>query len=364
MLDTLQKLFENNVISEDVRESIEKAWEHRVNENRQQVTQQLREEYAQKYEHDKTVMVEAIDRMISDQLVEEITEFAEDRKHLSEMKIKYAKKMKKDSALMKEFVSRQLAHEVKELHEDQIQMAQKFGKLEQFVIEALAQEITEFFEDKKDLSETKVRLIREGRGQLQKIKRDFIRKAAGLVENVVNQNLRQELTSLKEDIEDARRADFGRKLFEAFASEYQASYLNEKSETAKLLKVLELKDAAIQEAAQAVVKAEKILENKQSEIIALKEANQRQQIIGELLAPLGAEQREIMGELMERVKTSRLQESFEKYLPAVLAGQSTQKKKTLVEAKEITGNKIPNTKRSSEVESNIVDIRRLAGLKV
>ena len=366
MLDALTKLYESNVISEDVKESIEKAWETRVNENRQQVTQQLREEYAQKYEHDKNVMVEAVDRMISEQLIDEITEFAEDRKHLAEMKIKYAKKMKKDSNVMKEFVTRQLAHEVKELHEDQVQMAQKFGKLERFVIEALAQEITEFFEDKKDLSETKVRLVREGRNQLRKIKRDFIQKAAGLVENVVNQSLRGELTALKEDIEDARRSDFGRKLFEAFAAEYQSSYLNEKSETAKLLKIIDLKDAAIQEAAQAVIKAEKILESKQAEVAALKEAKIRQQILGELLTPLGAEQREIMGELMERVKTSKLQESFEKYLPAVLAGNSTHiaRKQTLVEAKEITGNKIPNTKRSSEVESNIVDIRRLAGLKV
>ena len=115
---------------------------------------------------------------------------------------------------------------------------------------------------------------------------------------------------------------------------------------------------------EIIEKAEKVLESKQTEVLALKEANVLQRVLGELLAPLGSEQREIMSELMERVKTSKLQESFEKYLPAVLAGQSTQKKKTLVEAKEITGNKIPNTKRSSEVESNIVDIRRLAGLKV
>lgn len=364
MLDTLQKLFETNVISEDVKESIERAWESRVNEHKTQLTQQLREEYAQKYEHDKTVMVEAVDRMIADQLVEEIAEFVEDRKQLSEMKVKYAKKIRQDSAMLKEFVTRQLAGEVKELHEDQIQMANKFNKLEQFVIEALAQEITEFFEDKQDIAKTKVRLVREGKTQLAHLKQNFVKKAAKIVEHSVDQQLRHELTALKEDIEDARKQDFGRKLFEAFAAEYQSSYLNEKSESARLLKMIEVKDAAIQKAAQAVVQAEKVLEHKQREIVALKESKERQKIISDLLAPLGSEQREIMGELMERVKTSRLQESFEKYLPAVLAGQPTQKKRTLVEAKEITGNKIPNTNRSSEVESNIVDIRRLAGLNV
>jgi hypothetical protein len=175
---------------------------------------------------------------------------------------------------------------------------------------------------------------------------------------------------LKEDIEAARRADFGRKLFEAFATEYSTSYLNEKSETAKLLKVIDLKDLAMKEAAEAVVKAEQILESKQAEIRALKESQERKSIMSQLLSPLNGEQKSIMSELLEGVKTTRLNESFEKYLPSVIngnAGNAPQKKQALVEAKEITGNKISNTNRSSESDlsaSNIVDIRRLAGLKI
>jgi len=67
---------------------------------------------------------------------------------------------------------------------------------------------------------------------------------------------------------------------------------------------------------------------------------------------------------MESVKTTKLNESFEKYLPSVISGgKAPQKKQALVEAKEVTGNKISNTTRSSETDSNIVDIRKLAGLK-
>ena len=364
MLDALKQLFENNVISEEIKESIESAWEARINENKEQLTQQLREEFAQKYEHDKATMVEAVDRMITDRLSEELVEFADDRKQLAEMKAKYAVKMKAESKLMKEFVSRQLASEVRELHEDQVEMAGKFGKLEEFVVEALAQEIAEFYKDKQDLAETKVRLVREGREQLAKIKHQFVERAAKMVDNVVTESLRSELTSLKEDIESARRADFGRKLFEAFASEYQASYLNEKSETAKLLKVIDMKEIAVQEAAEAAEQAKALVESKEAEIAKLKESQERKEIMNELLAPLNSEQREIMGELMESVKTIKLQESFEKYLPAVIAGKAPQKKQALVEAKEITGNKqVSNSKRSSEEDNNIVDIRRLAGLK-
>jgi hypothetical protein len=362
MLDALKQLFENNVISEEIKESIQAAWDSKINEAREQVASELREEFAQKYEHDKATMVEAVDRMISEQLAAEIVEFADDRKQLDEMKVKYAKAMKQNAYVMEKFVTRQLASEVKELHEDQVVMATKFGKLEQFVVEALAQEITEFFKDKQDLAETKVRLIREGRKEIKKVKEAFVQRAAKMVESVVSQGLRSEIHTLKEDIEAARKADFGRKLFEAFASEYQASYLNEKSETAKLLKVIDLKDLAMQEAAQAVVKAEQLLESKQAEIRALKESQERKQIMSELIAPLNSEQREIMNELMESVKTERLNESFEKYLPAVIAGKAPQKKQALVEAKEITGNKISNTNNSSK-SADILDIRKLAGLK-
>ena len=363
MLDALKQLFENNVISEEIKESIEAAFESRITEAREEVATQLREEFAQKYEHDKNAMVEAVDRMISEQLSAEIVEFADDRKQLAEMKVKLAQQKKQTASIMKEFVTRQLASEVRELHEDQVAMASKFGKLEEFVVEALAQEITEFFKDKQDLAETKVRLIREGKEELKKVKQQFVTRAATMVESVVTQNLNSEIKALKEDIEAARRADFGRKLFEAFASEYSASYLNEKSETAKLLKVIDLKDLAMQEAAQAVAKAEQILESKNQQIQALKEAQERKAIMSELLAPLNSEQREIMSELMESVKTTKLNESFEKYLPAVTAGKTQQKKQALVEAKEITGNKVSNSNRSSEVDNNIVDIRRLAGLK-
>ena len=363
MLDALKGLFENNVISAEIKESIELAFESRVNEAREEAAQQLREEFAQKYEHDKEAMIEAVDRMVTDQLSTEIVEFAEDRKTLAEMKIKLVQERKKTAAVMKEFVTRQLASEVSELHEDQMAMANKFGALEKFVVEALAQEITEFYKDKQDLAETKVRLVREGREELKNVKQQFVTRAAKMVESVVTQNLNTELTSLKEDIEAARRNDFGRKLFEAFASEYTTSYLNEKSETAKLLKVIDMKELAIAEAAQAANDAQALVESKNAEVAALKEAQQRKEIMSELLSPLNSEQRDIMKELMESVKTTKLNESFDKYLPSVLNGKAPQKKQALVEAKEVTGNKISNTKHSSESDSNIVDIRKLAGLK-
>ena len=74
MLDALKTLFENDVVSEDVRRELEEAWDAKIKENRLAATAELREEFAQKYEHDKTTMVEAIDSLITERLSEELTE--------------------------------------------------------------------------------------------------------------------------------------------------------------------------------------------------------------------------------------------------------------------------------------------------
>jgi len=47
MLDALKTLFENDVVSEEVRVSIEEAWEAKIAENRRAATAELREEFAQ-----------------------------------------------------------------------------------------------------------------------------------------------------------------------------------------------------------------------------------------------------------------------------------------------------------------------------
>jgi hypothetical protein len=223
-------------------------------------------------------------------------------------------------------------------------------------------EYAEFHTDKKELAETKVRLVREGREAFAKVKGQFVKRAAELVESTVEKTLTTEITQLKEDIETARRNDFGRKLFEAFSSEYQTSYLSEKSETSKLLKVIDLKELAVAEAKAEAAAAKTLAESKEKQIKALVESKQRQEVLHELLAPLAKDQKAIMSELLESVQTAKLQDSFGKYLPAVVAGEATHKRKALVEAKEITGNKIPNSASSSENDHNIIDIRRLAGL--
>lgn len=366
MLDALKALFENNAISEDIRQEIEEAWEARIRENKMQATAELREEFAQKYEHDKQTMVEAIDKMLEDKLGEEITEFAEDRQKLAEARAKYVVAMRENAELMKTFVTQQLSKEIGELHEDQKLMADKFRMLENFVVDSLSNEIAEFYEDKKDLAETKVRLVREAKEHLAKVKSKFIKDATNVVSEAVEKGLNKEITQLKEDIDAARRNDFGRKLFEAFANEYSNSYLNEKSETAKLLKVVELKDKQLAEAKAVADEKAKLVESKDAEIRMAQDSAQRKEIMNELLGPLSKNQREIMSDLLESVQTNKLHKQFEKYMPSVIAGNTPAKetKAIITEGTQITGNKENNdTNASTDSADNVVELRRLAGLK-
>ena len=138
MIDALKTLFENDVVSSEIKAEIEEAWNSKIQENKMQATAELREEFATKYEHDKETMVEAIDSMLSERLQVEIAEFADDRKQLAEAKAKYAVAQRENANLLKGFVAEQLATEIKDLHVDKQVMAENYAKLEEFIVDALA----------------------------------------------------------------------------------------------------------------------------------------------------------------------------------------------------------------------------------
>jgi len=360
-MDAFKQLVESGVMSEDTRSVIETAFAQKIQENRDQVTAELREEFAQKYTHDKQVMVEAIDKMLSDRLAAEMAELYEDKKALAETKAAYKQKISEDAKKLEGFVIRQLGKELVEFQGDRQKVSENFSKLEQFIVHALAKEINEFAIDKRNLAETKVKLVRDARSKFEDIKQNFISQSAKVVESVITKKLSSEITQLKEDIESARNNSFGRKIYEAFAQEYAGSYLNEKSETSKLLKILTKKDLQLAEAAKAVAEKTAIVETKERELRVTKDLMERKQVMAELLAPLGADKRQLMQQLLESVQTKKLADAYDKYLPTVMEGEKRKvAKPTLTESTEVTGNR----EQKPEVGlDNIIDIRKLAGLK-
>ncbi len=364
MLDAFKKLFESGMISEEIKAEVETAWNARLQETREQLTAELREEFAQRYEHDRAAIVEGLDAMIGEQLQSEIAEFIADRKSLAETQAQYQAKMTKDSEILEAFVVKNLAKELGEFQSDRQKVAENFAKLEAFVVEALAREIKEFAEDKKDLAETKVKLVREAKEKFAEIKQQFITKSAAIVEHAVTTKLTSEIGQLREDIESARQNNFGRKIFEAFNAEYMASHVNEKSTTSRLLKIVDKKEAELAEAQQAIAEVQALVESKEREVRIAKDLMERKEAMQELLAPLSGEKRNVMSQLLESVQTPKLADAFDKYLPAVMEGKAPKQapKQALNESKEVTGDK-PTKITAEEGIDNLIDIRKLAGLK-
>ena len=355
MIDAISKLVESGAISEDVQKGIQEAWDLKIKENKEVVGAELREEFAKRYEHDKGNMIEAIDSMMNEKLSEEITKFVEDRKALAQEKISYKENVGKHSAKLEGFILSKLSEELKELHGDRKGVHENFKKMEEFVVGALAKEIKEFHEDKKGVVETKVKLVAEAKKQMAKMKEAFITRSAKVVESAVNKKLAEELKSLKEDITAARTVNFGKKIFEAFASEYQASYLNEKSETSKMMKVVDETTLKLKDAEKALEEKQAVIESKEAESKRQADLMERKEKMAEMLKPLGKEKSEVMAQLLESVQTTKLQTSFDKYLPHVMADKAVTKEGAKV-LSESGGD------RAQREDADLTNIRKLAGI--
>ena len=364
MLDAIKPLLDSNLITEETRTEINEAWESKLNEAREQARAELREEFAHRYEHDKSVMVEALDKMVTEGLAAEIQAVAAEKQQLAEDRVKFQQKMNESATKFNSFLVTKLAEEISELRKDRKMHTEGLAKLENFMVHALAREIQEFAADKRDVVETKVRLVREARAKLETLKTRFVKESANKMSQAVSRHLKAELTQLQEDIKVARENNFGRRIFEAYASEFGATHLNEKAEVRKLYSMLENKDKQLAEAIKLTQKAKVVVESKERELRMIKESNERQSTMEMLLAPLNKDKQEVMRNLLESVQTPRLKNAFEKYLPAVLEDRSVKASKVITESvSAVTGDKtVPTQNVDQEDRSNVIDLKRLAGL--
>ena len=362
------ELLENAELTEDVRTALQEAWEGKISEAREELTAELREEFAQRYDHDKSQIVEAVDNFISEKVEVEIQAIAEEKQSLANDRVKYTKAISEHAKVLDKFVTEMVAKEVKELRADRTRTSEHVTKLDNFVAEQLATELSEFHEDKKSLVEQKVKMVREGKKQLAEAKMDFIKKAADKVENVVNKTITNEVKSFRDDITKARENDFGRRIFEAFANEYGTSYLNEAKEIKKIQKQITEMETKLNESEQVIAEKEEAVKLTESKLRIAEDTMNRKETLNSLMAPLGKEKKELMSDLLESVKTDKLEESFNKYLPSVLDGEAPRVKKTLSESvvSEHTGDKATVvTEADDKSADDVVEIdmiRKLAGL--
>jgi len=356
-------MLDSGIINESTQQAINEAWETKLTEAREQLRAELREEFAGRYQHDKQVMVEALDKMVTESLTAEIEEFKAAKLALAEDRVKFNARMVESAGKFDQFLVTKLAEEIQELRNDRKQYENSIAKLESFVIKALAEEIKEFEADKKAVVETKVQLVAGAKAKLAELQKNFVARSAEMVKESIT-------AKLKEDINIARENMFGRRLFEAFASEFAVTHLNENKEIAKMQELLNKQNAVIAEAKKAIENKAMLVESKEKEIRIIRESTERKQKLAEMLKPLNKEKAAVMSSLLESVQTDKLQSAFDKYLPAVLNNGTTKQPapsaQVLTESRsEVTGDKTAKsaTFEDTTASANVFELKRLAGLK-
>jgi hypothetical protein len=364
MANAIEQLLSSEVLSEEVRSTLSEAWEVKLGEAREEITAELREEFANRYETDKTSMVEALDAMVSDTINTELQEFASDKKAAVEAQVEYKRKITEHANLLDKFVMETLNKEITELRKDRKLQEGNFEKLEDFVMEQLTSELNEFHNDKKDLIEQKVKLVAEGKEMITKAKAEFVEKASTKLAGIVESTLSNELGVLKEDIKTAKENMFGRKLFETFAAEFMGSHLAEGTHISKLSKELSNVKSQLDESHKEIKDREAKILIETNKVTKINESRERESVMAELMSPLSKDKRELMNNLLESVSTSKLKAQFNKYLPTVLNESSTSiKSQKLNESQktEITGNKAATTQ-ATDSAAEIINLKKLAGI--
>ena len=361
MFEAIKPLLDSGILNEETRNELENALRSKLDEAKESLRAEIREEMASRYEHDKSVMVEALDRMVTDTLQSHISALAEERTAIRQDRVAHINHFKSKAKVFESFMTTALATEMKEFRADRANYKTAISKLEGFIAENLRNEIAEFAEDKADLARTKVAVVTEGKAQLAKIRESFVKQSSKLVEHAVRSTLRNELTQLKSDIQEAKQNNFGRKIYEAFATEFGSTHLNERAEVKKLVNAMAEMESKLMEAREEAQSAKTRAEIKDNEIRAINESVNRKAKLDDLLKPLSKEKADVMKSLLESVSTDRLDVAFRKYLKPVMEGSAPVARQQIVEShKEVTGDR--NAAPSPEAKNNIVEIRRLAGL--
>lgn len=233
-----------------------------------------------------------------------------------------------------------------------------------FVTEKLTEELADLVADIerfRDLEVEHAEKIVEARHEMAAKLNEEIDQLVNKIDAFFELRLTEEFEELREDIEVVKQNEFGRRIFEAFSTEYNASYIDEDSIQGKL----EEATAKLADAEKAISE----LQESQSKMV-------REAALDKILAPLNGKKREQMQFVLANVETARLEEAYNYFIGRVLKEETapavtlpaTPVETALSEAAPaattvVTGNELleavaPQTKNVDKYS----DLKRLAGI--
>ena len=133
--------------------------------------------------------------------------------------------------------------------------------------------------------------------------------------------LAAEMEELKEDVSEARKNDFGRRVFEAFVSEYSKNYADDDS-----------MEGTLRETESRLVDTSKALEESERKLSQMS----RKLKLEEVLSPLSGRPHDVMEAILRNVATDQLDEGYKTFIGRVLreATEETSEKEDKVLAED------------------------------
>lgn len=232
------------------------------------------------------------------------------------------------------------------------------GKVDEFVAEALQNELSELRSDVERFRD----LEAEYAEKLVEQKHEMAKEVASELDTLVDKidaffemRLQAEMEELKEDLEDVKKNEFGRRIFEAFASEFSKSHVDENAVQRRLMAV-----------ESKLADAEELLAEREQELNQIVREAKMEQV----LAPLTGKKREQMAMLLKPVETAKLEESYKFFIGRILKEDAQPAKSVLSESVEkktilVTGEQASTGDRASArsaLSEDLQKMKRLAGI--
>lgn len=228
------------------------------------------------------------------------------------------------------------------------------NKIDQFFTEALENEITELKDDIsrfRDIEAEYAERIVENKHEMAVQLDEELVNLVDKIDAFFEARLNLELEELKEDLEVAKQNEFGKRIFEAFATTYNKAYVDEDSIQTKLA----ITEAKLEDAEHQLATLEQ-----QKELMI------RESKMDQVLANLSGKKREHMAMVLRNVETERLEESYKYFIGRVLKEDN----KTVLESEQqnkttlVTGVKLNEQLSPSKTNGNdLANLKRLAGIK-
>ena len=198
--------------------------------------------------------------------------------------------------------------------EIELQLAEQWVKERDIVVEAVDEKVNEFLllevnelrDDIKSFRDLEAeyasKLVESKQEMASKLKQDM-KNLVGKLDQFLETRLSAELVEMREDIEEVRRLQFGKDIFEAFVKSYITGFVDESSIQAQLH--------------ESRKQSEVLSKRLQSTSVANKQLERKVQL-ETILRPLGGDQRDVMETLLRNVPTEKLEEGYKTYIGRVV----------------------------------------------